>query len=92
MISIQYFIKNIILFIFGLFLCIFVAIFLTTGMDEIWNGHKLWLFGIGIAGLLGSIGISSIIISLNKKNRAPKIFFILTIISFFMIVVGFIIS
>jgi len=74
MISIRYFIENIILFIFGLSLCVFVAIFLITGMDEIWNGHTVWLFGAGIAGLLGSIGISSIIISLNKKRRAPRFF------------------
>jgi len=82
-------IVNPILFIFGLLLCIFVAVFLITGMDEIWNGYTLWLFGVGIAGFLGSIGISSIIISLSKKKRAPRVFFILSIIFFLVIIIDF---
>lgn len=83
---------NLILFIFGLFICFFDAYFLITGMDEILNGHKIWLYGFGIVGLLGSIGISAIIISLNNKKCAPSIFFISSIIFLIMVIVGFFIS
>jgi hypothetical protein len=83
---------NPILFIFGLFVCLFDTYFLITGIDEIWNGHKIWLYGFGIVGLIGSIGISAIIISLNNKKRVPLIFFISSIIFLILTIVGFFIS
>jgi len=80
---------NVLLFFFGLILCLFDVRFLATGYDEIWNGVNIWWYGLGVAMLLGTIGISSIIISLNKKMRAPGFFFALSIISIAIIIFGF---
>ncbi|MEA3272828.1 MAG: hypothetical protein U9P90_04145 [Patescibacteria group bacterium] len=77
-------IVNIILLLIGVSLCVFAIIFLVTGMDEIWNGHTLWVRGIGIFGLSSSIGLASIMISISEKKRAPKAFRLI-IISFFLI-------
>lgn len=77
---------NYILFIIGFSFCCFVALFLITGMDEIWNGFNLWWYGIGIAGTIGIIGILSIIISINKQP--PQFIFYLLILFIILIIVG----
>lgn len=83
---------KIILLIFGIALCGFALFFIVTGSDELWNGQKLWLYGIGVAGLLGTIGVSSIIISLNSKNKAPRVLFYLTIFFIFLTIISFFFS
>lgn len=82
----------IIIFIFGVIVCLFTLFFIATGMDEIWNGFNIWWYGVGIAGTLASIGIASILISLNKDNRAPRILFFSTLFFIFIGITGFIFS
>ncbi|MCK5460091.1 hypothetical protein KAI52_03175 [Candidatus Parcubacteria bacterium] len=77
---------NYILFIIGFLLCGFTVLFLITGMDEIWNGFNLWWYGIGIAGMLSSVGMLSIIISFNKQPS--RFLFYLLVLSIILIIVG----
>lgn len=72
----------------GSFLCLFVSYFVVTGFDEIWNGGKVWFLGIGIAGLLLSIGFAMISIAISKKRRASKYLMIAIIVSFVFILLG----
>ena len=85
-------ITNIILFIIGLSISIFASIILLTGMDEIWNGFNVQWYLVCVLGLFYSIGISCMIIAINKENRAPKIFRFLTIFFFVSAVVSFMLS
>lgn len=77
------------IFLFGLSICLFVATFLFTGIDEIWNNGKIWIYGLGMAGFLLTLGISSIIISTSEKKQAPQFFLYLLLFFFVLIIVGF---
>ncbi|MEA2088485.1 MAG: hypothetical protein U9O55_01420 [Patescibacteria group bacterium] len=77
------------LFLFGLSICLFVAVFIFTGIDEIWNNGKIWIYGLGMAGFLFTLGISSIIISISQKKQAPKFLLYLLLLFFILIIIGF---
>jgi hypothetical protein len=80
---------SIFIFLFGLLVCSFVLIFITTGIDELWNNGKLWIMGIGEAILFLSIGISAIVMSIKKDRKAPIFLFYAIILSFIIIFIGF---
>lgn len=65
--------RNIILITFGVGLLLFTSFFVFTGFDELWNGINVWWYGVGIAGLMTSIGLTSIIIAIQKSLKAPRI-------------------
>ncbi len=80
-------------FIAGMFFCVFVLIFLITGMDEIWDGDRLWWYGISVASALGSLGIVCISYSLSSKKLFSKILtaaLTILIISIFAATISFI--
>ena len=77
------------IFLFGLSLCSFVAVFLFAGIDKIWNNGKIWIHGLGMAGFLFTLGISSIIISVSDKKQAPRFFLYLLLLFFILIIIGF---
>ncbi|NTU98656.1 hypothetical protein HGA64_01450 [Candidatus Falkowbacteria bacterium] len=82
------FIRSVI-FVFGALLCIVDAFFLITGIDEIWQNGVFWFLGAGVMGLIASIGIASILISLSKEKRAPRAFLFSSLAFLMVIVVAF---
>lgn len=85
-------ITNISLFSIGLTLLLFDVYFFVTAIDELYNNGKVWVYGIGILGLIGTIGISSIAISLDNNNKIKNIFLYLIIAFITVALLGFFIS
>jgi hypothetical protein len=81
-------ISKAILAVLGLSLLVFVAFFVTTGFDELWNGHSLWLYGIGMACLLTSVGLSAVWLAFSKSDKAPNALFLAVLGSLVVIFLG----
>ncbi|MFH1188010.1 MAG: hypothetical protein V1688_04100 [bacterium] len=70
-------IAKILIFSFSLLICFYGIWLLLSGVYGIWiNGFRylLWV-GVGLTGVLSSVGIIGIIVSLAPKRRPPKILF-----------------
>ncbi|MFA5854664.1 MAG: hypothetical protein WC866_06360 [Patescibacteria group bacterium] len=75
-------------FLAGVSLLILAFLFIRTGYDEIWNGQRLWMYGLVWLAILIVNGASLLGFSLGRVKCSLRSFVVLNAVLFGMLILA----